>query len=77
MLLPPSFRAAMEWAMNGKQRPPAVVTGGSHGIGFELAKQCLENGFDVVIAADRAVMRWVARPVAGSQRGWRMKIALC
>jgi short-subunit dehydrogenase len=41
--------------MNGKQRPLAVVTGGSHGIGFELAKQCLENGYDVVIAADRDV----------------------
>jgi len=41
--------------MNGKQRPLAVVTGGSHGIGFELTKQCLENGFDVVIAADRDV----------------------
>ena len=41
--------------MNGKQRPLAIVTGGSHGIGFELAKQCLENGFDVVIAADRDV----------------------
>jgi short-subunit dehydrogenase len=41
--------------MNSTQRPLAVVTGGSHGIGFELAKQCLENGFDVVIAADRDV----------------------
>jgi short-subunit dehydrogenase len=41
--------------MNGKRRPLAVVTGGSHGIGFELTKQCLENGFDVVIAADRDV----------------------
>jgi short-subunit dehydrogenase len=41
--------------MNGKRRPVAVVTGGSHGIGFELAKQALENGFDVVIAAERDV----------------------
>jgi short-subunit dehydrogenase len=41
--------------MNSTQRPLAVVTGGSHGIGFELAKQCLENGFDAVIAADRDV----------------------
>jgi short-subunit dehydrogenase len=41
--------------MNCKQRPLAAVTGGSHGIGFELAKQCLENGFDVVIAAARDV----------------------
>ncbi|MBK1838560.1 SDR family NAD(P)-dependent oxidoreductase [Azospirillum sp. YIM B02556] len=30
----------------------AVVTGASSGIGFELAKQCAGNGFDLVIAAD-------------------------
>jgi uncharacterized protein len=41
--------------MNSAMRPLAVVTGGSSGIGFELARQCLENGFDVVIAADRGV----------------------
>jgi short-subunit dehydrogenase len=46
--------------MNGKQRPLAVVTGGSHGIGFELAKQCLENGFDVIIAADHDVKEAVS-----------------
>jgi uncharacterized protein len=33
-------------------RPLAVVTGASTGIGFELAKCCAENGFDLVIAAD-------------------------
>lgn len=31
----------------------AVVTGGTSGIGYELAKQFLANGFDVLIAADR------------------------
>ncbi len=35
-------------------RPLAVVTGGSKGIGFELAKQFAENGFDLVIAAEDA-----------------------
>jgi short-subunit dehydrogenase len=34
------------------QRPLAVVTGASVGIGLELAKQCAENGFDLVIASD-------------------------
>jgi len=29
-----------------------VVTGASTGIGYELAKCCAENGFDLVIAAD-------------------------
>jgi len=30
----------------------AVVTGASSGIGFYLAKECAENGFDLLIAAD-------------------------
>ena len=34
-----------------KTRPFAVVTGGSNGIGFELALQFVENGHDVLIAA--------------------------
>ena len=33
-------------------RPLAVVTGASTGIGYELAKRCAENGFDLLIAAD-------------------------
>jgi uncharacterized protein len=33
-------------------RPLAVVTGASSGIGFELARTCAENGFDLVLAAD-------------------------
>jgi short-subunit dehydrogenase len=35
-------------------RPLAVVTGASAGIGYELAKICAENGFDLVVAADQA-----------------------
>lgn len=35
-------------------RPLAIVTGASAGIGFELARICGENGFDLVIAADQA-----------------------
>ena len=30
----------------------AIVTGASTGIGYELAKECLNNGFDLLIAAD-------------------------
>jgi short-subunit dehydrogenase len=33
-------------------RPLAVVTGASTGIGYELAKICAENGYDLVVAAD-------------------------
>ncbi len=39
--------------MNSSTRQLAVITGASSGIGLELARQCLDNGFDVIIAADR------------------------
>src|SRR5438094_1057112 len=32
--------------------PLAVITGASSGIGYYLAKECAENGFDLLIAAD-------------------------
>ena len=38
--------------MASPARPLAVVTGASTGIGYELAKQCAENGFDLIVAAD-------------------------
>jgi short-subunit dehydrogenase len=33
-------------------RPFAIVTGASTGIGFELAKRCAREGYDLLIAAD-------------------------
>lgn len=33
-------------------RPFAVITGASSGIGLELARQCIENNFDVLICAE-------------------------
>jgi short-subunit dehydrogenase len=41
-------------------RPLALVTGASSGIGFELAKCCAENGYDLVIAADEPEIRTAA-----------------
>lgn len=38
--------------MDASSRPLAVITGASSGIGFELAKCCAQNGFDLVVAAD-------------------------
>lgn len=34
------------------QRPLAVITGASSGIGYELADLCAKDGFDLIIAAD-------------------------
>jgi short-subunit dehydrogenase len=35
-------------------RPLAVVTGASTGIGYELAKCCAKNGYDLLVVADEA-----------------------
>ncbi len=39
---------------NTRNRPLAVVTGASSGIGYELAKQFAQNGFDLLITANRS-----------------------
>ncbi len=41
-------------------RPLAIVTGASSGIGYYLAQECAENGFDLVIAADDPNIRQAA-----------------
>jgi len=38
--------------MSDTPRPLAVVTGGSNGIGLELARQFADNGYDLLIAAE-------------------------
>ena len=47
-------------------RPLAIVTGASTGIGYELARLCAENGFDLVIAADEPAIAKAARDIAAS-----------
>jgi short-subunit dehydrogenase len=37
--------------MTENNRPLAIVTGASNGIGYELAKCCAKNGFDLVVAS--------------------------
>ncbi|MBV8526408.1 MAG: SDR family NAD(P)-dependent oxidoreductase [Acetobacteraceae bacterium] len=46
--------------MPAKSRPLALVTGASTGIGFELAKCCAKNGFDLVVAADEPAIEEAA-----------------
>jgi short-subunit dehydrogenase len=46
--------------MAPSSRPFAIVTGASSGIGFELARECLRNGYDVLIAADEPAIEAAA-----------------
>jgi uncharacterized protein len=46
-------------------RPLAVVTGASSGIGYELARQCASHGFDVVVCAEDASIQDAATRIAG------------
>ena len=49
-------------------RPLALVTGASSGIGFELARQFAEHGFDLVIAAEDAAINTVAQQLSDGVR---------
>ena len=42
---------------NGTNRPLALVTGASSGIGYYLAKECANNGFDLLVAADESLQK--------------------
>jgi short-subunit dehydrogenase len=44
-----------------RPRPLAVVTGASTGIGYELARCCADNDFDLVVAADEPEIETAAR----------------
>jgi uncharacterized protein len=45
-------------------RPLALVTGASSGIGFELAKQFADHGYDLVVAAEDEELAGAARELA-------------
>jgi short-subunit dehydrogenase len=46
--------------MTARSAKPAVVTGASTGIGYELAKRCAAHGFDLVVAADEPAIHKAA-----------------
>jgi short-subunit dehydrogenase len=47
------------------QQKFAVVTGASSGIGLELARQCAEHGFDLMMCAEDSGIHEAARSLAG------------
>jgi uncharacterized protein len=52
--------------MESSVRPLAVVTGASTGIGYELARCCADNGFDLLIAADEPAIHEASRTLDSS-----------
>ena len=50
-----------ESAMPDTSKPLAIITGASAGIGYELAKLCAQNGYDLLIAADQAAIHDAAK----------------
>jgi short-subunit dehydrogenase len=53
----------------------AVITGASSGIGFELAKVCLENGFDALICAEDDTIMDAAQVLPGSVEAIKADLA--
>lgn len=47
--------------MQNNVRPLSIVTGASSGIGYELAKICAQNGYDLVVVADRHEIQQAAQ----------------
>ena len=51
--------------MVSSSRPFAIVTGASSGIGYHLARECAQHGFDLLIAADRPEIHTAAQDLRG------------
>src|SRR6185369_56633 len=59
--------------MDEREHPLAIVTGASSGIGFELARCCAQNGFDLIIAADEPAIH----EAATSLRAMGVEVTAC
>lgn len=57
--------------MAQSNRPLAIVTGASTGIGYELARECADGGADLLIAADEAEIHDAAERL----RAWGTEVA--
>jgi uncharacterized protein len=51
--------------MPSPDRSFAIVTGASSGIGYHLARECAQNGFDLLVAADRPEIQKAAEDLRG------------
>ncbi len=51
--------------MASADRPFAIVTGASSGIGHHLARECAQHGFDLLVAADRPGIAQAADELRG------------
>jgi len=64
------MRAALAAGMaTHNPRSFAVITGASSGIGFELAKQCLEHDFDLLICAEDVGLAGAAEQLTALGKG--------
>ncbi|AKJ05651.1 short-subunit dehydrogenase [Archangium gephyra] len=66
----------MASSKQGNTRQFAVVTGASSGIGYELARQFAQNGFDVLIAAEDDSITEAARSLANGAHIESLKVDL-
>jgi short-subunit dehydrogenase len=55
-------------------RPLAIVTGASTGIGFELAKRCAKEGYDLMIAADEPEIEQAASSLRNGGGGTKVEV---
>jgi hypothetical protein len=59
---------------NGTQGPTALITGGSGGIGFEIAKVLARDGFDIVLVARKRDTLERAAGQLGGKFGGRIQV---
>src|ERR1700733_3140073 len=52
--------------MDSNARGLAVITGASSGLGLDLARQCAQHKYDLIVAADEASILEVAEELAST-----------
>jgi short-subunit dehydrogenase len=60
-VFPESLEKGWNFMADAAAKPLAIVTGASTGIGYELAKECARNGFNLIVAADEPAINDAAK----------------